>query len=219
MPVPTRGWPIPGRRWSRKYFNLWLATWNCFSLSKERFDYCRKLQYDVLTLTELHNLQNNIKNVSPKLWIPSANSAVYKDGPKKGKWIDPASGVAIMLSPRMLPHYRDSGHVGSRIAWVRFAGPVCNIFFVAVYLPHKFRSESDAQQIIAQLDALLATVNKNDCIIVAGDLNCQLHRNVEGCTDKWVMTSRNGGKDHDQEVLNLMMQYTTIYLLLNIGNK
>ena len=112
-----------------------------------------------------------------------------------------------MLSPRMSQHFKDSGHVGTRIAWVRLAGPVCNIFFVAVYLPHKYRTEPSAQDTLAQLDALLATVNKNDCIIVAGDLNCQLRRNVEQCTGQWSMTTKNENFGHDQEVLDLMRQY------------
>ena len=112
-----------------------------------------------------------------------------------------------MLSPRMEKYFRSSGHVGTRIAWVRFAGPVCNVFFVCVYLPHKYRTAPDAQEVIAQLDALLATVPKGECIILAGDLNCQLRRNVEGCTGKWSMTTRNEIRGHDQEVLDIMRQY------------
>ena len=120
-----------------------------------------------------------------------------------------------MLSPRMESHYRDSGHVGSRIAWVRFAGPVCNVFFVTVYIPHKYRTMPCAQDTIAQLDALLTTVNNNDFIIVAGDLNCQMRRNVDRRTGKWSMTSRNENIGHDTEVLDLIRQYD----LFAIGTK
>ena len=150
------------RKWSRKWHNLKIATWNCYSLSRERFEFCKTLRYDVLALTELHNLQH--KFPESKLWITSAIAEKHESGPKQGKSKDPAAGVAIMLSPRMLQHYRGSGHVGTRIAWVRFAGPVCNVFFVAVYIPHKYRTAPSAQDTLAQLDALLATVNKNDCI-------------------------------------------------------
>ena len=73
-------------------------------------------------------------------------------------------------------------------------------------IPH-VPARACAQDTLAQLDALLATVNKNDCIIVTGDFNCQLRRNVQDCTDKWSMTSRNEDKGHDQEVLDLMRQY------------
>ena len=126
------------RKWSRKWHNLKIATWNCYSLSRERFEFCKTLRYDVLALTELHNLQH--KFPESKLWITSAIAEKHESGPKQGKSKDPAAGVAIMLSPRMLQHYRGSGHVGTRIAWVRFAGPVCNVFFVAVYIPHKYRT-------------------------------------------------------------------------------
>ena len=84
----------------------------------------KTLHYDVLALTETHNLQHKIPD--SKLWITSTAAGVHKVGPKKGKCVDPAAGVTIMFSPRMLPN-RGSGHVGTRIAWVRFAGPVCNI--------------------------------------------------------------------------------------------
>ena len=65
--------------------------------------------------------------------------------------MDPAAGVAIMLSKQMEQYYRDSGHVGTRIAWVRIAGPVCSIFFVAVYIPHKCRVTPQAGDTIKQL--------------------------------------------------------------------
>ena len=184
-------------------------------MSRERYEFCKTLNYDVLALTELHNLQHNLKPApDPKLWIPSATAGVHKSGPKKGKYTDPAAGVAIMISPRMKQHYRDSGHVGTRIAWF-LAGPVCNIFFVAVYVPHKFRTVPNSLDIIEKIDALLATVPKNDCIIVAGDFNCQLRRHVERCTGKWAMTSRNEDNNHDQEVLDLMHHYD----LFDIGTK
>ena len=62
-------------------------------------NYCKTLHYDVLALTELHNLQHIIPD--SKLWITSAAVGVHKHGPKQGKCVDPATGVTIMLSPRM----------------------------------------------------------------------------------------------------------------------
>ena len=57
---------------------------------------------------------------------------------------DPAAGVSIMLSARMTDKVIDQGHVGSRIEWVRIAVPVCNIFFITVYVPHKgSKNEAD----------------------------------------------------------------------------
>ena len=110
-----------------------------------------------------------------------------------------------MLSKRMKRRIDKSGHVGSRIAWVRIKGPVCPIFFIAVYIPHKYRTEAPmAADTLAQLDALLKTIPKNDCVVVCGDFNCQLRRNIPGCTGRWAMTKQNEKIGHDQEVLDMM---------------
>ena len=47
----------------------------------------------------------------------------------------------------------------------------------------------------------------DDCIVVAGDLNCQLRRNVPGCTGQWAMTSRQEEQGHDGQVLDLMRKH------------
>ena len=50
----TLGFPGEGTEsWSKKFFNLTMTTWNCRSITRERFDYCDKLEYDILALTEL----------------------------------------------------------------------------------------------------------------------------------------------------------------------
>lgn len=108
--------------WSRKWRNLKFTTWNCFSLSKERYDFCKWLNFDILALTELHNKQNKFPHSQG--WIPSACAGNYETVPKQGKYTEPATGVTIMLSKRMAQDYRDSGHVGTRIVWVRVAGPL-----------------------------------------------------------------------------------------------
>ena len=112
--------------WPNKWFSPKFATWNCFSLSKERVDFCKELQYDVSVMTELHNLQNKV--ATSKQWTPSALSERYAKGPKEGQYKDPAAGVAIMLSPKMAQHFQDAGHVVTRIVWVRFKGPTCYVF-------------------------------------------------------------------------------------------
>ena len=77
--------------------------------------FCRKLRYNVLTLTELHNLQNKIKNTDTKLCLTSTAEDVHKTVLKKGKYMYPAAVIIIILSPLMKQHYRDSGHVETRI--------------------------------------------------------------------------------------------------------
>ena len=175
-----------------------MACWNCWSYINESHAYCKSLNYDILALTELRNKQNN-PNFTSKFWIPSAQAET-----KQGKCTDPAAGVAILLSKRMKRHIDKSVFVGTRIAWVRLRGPVCPIFFVVSYIPHKYRNTPQTTDTLTQLHELLKTVPKNDCLIVCDDFNCQLKRNVPGCTGQWSMTKRHEQQGHDQEVLDLM---------------
>ena len=190
------------RKWSKLHYQAKIGCWNPWSYSFERHDYCKSLQYDILGLTELHNLQQQ-KRFQDRTWICSAQA----EQDKEGRSTDPATGVAIMLSNRMADKLMDEGHVGTRIAWARIAGPVCNIFFVVVYIPHKGRTSAPyAKDTIKQLKQLLQTVRKSDCILLAGDFNCQLQRNVEGCTGKWSMTQREDG-GHGNKMIDLMREF------------
>ena len=63
--------------------------------------------------------------------MPSAQAEVDE----QGKYVDPAAGVAIILSKRMRKLIDKAGHVGTRITWVRIRGPMCPLFFIAVYIP------------------------------------------------------------------------------------
>ena len=145
--VPFKNIAIESNFWS---FYLKFATWNCWSYSNERHESCKTLGYDILALTELHNKQNNFP--ASKTWLPSANAPLNE----QGEITDKAAGVAIMISPRLRTKVQSSGHVGSRISWARINGSVCNIFFVTVYIPHKYRKTSpQAQDVIKQIDALL----------------------------------------------------------------
>ena len=81
-----------------------------------------------------------------------------------------------MLSPGKI---LDSGHVGTKIAWVRLKDPVCNIFYIVAYIPHKGRTTSPkAEDTIEQLAKLLQKARKSECVILGGDFNCQLQRHV-----------------------------------------
>ena len=88
-----------------------------------------------------------------------------------------------MFLKQMTQNCRDSGPVVTIILiWVRISGPVCNVFFVTTYIPHKYRTGPQASDIIEELVSLLWSkhVCKNDCVIIVGDLNCQLRRNAQG---------------------------------------
>ena len=129
---------------SRICHNLRFATWNCNAYTKERHHYCHSLNYDVLGLTELHGRQH--KSPPTARWIIPDKAKLNE----QGKCEDPTAGVAIMLSPRMKGKIYRSGCVGSRIAWVRIKGPICPIFYVVVYIPHKYRENPDAQHTISR---------------------------------------------------------------------
>lgn len=124
--------------------------WNCWSYSNERHAYCKGLKYD-MTLTEQHNKQNN-PNFTTQNWITSEDAPVDKQGNSQ----DPATGVSILLSKRLGQYVDKSGSVGARITWVRIRGSVCPIFFVTVYVPHKYRdSYLQSEDTIVSLDVLL----------------------------------------------------------------
>ena len=152
------------KQWSRRFFQALIGVWNCWSLSFERYKYCQdELQYDILGLTELHNIQAQEK-YQDRRWVCSAPAPVDE----QGKCSDPAAGVVILLSSRMADKVLEQGYVGTRIAWVRLKGPVCNLFYIVVYIPHKGRTaEPRAEDTIRQLEELLRTVRKSDCIILA----------------------------------------------------
>ena len=144
-----------------------------------RHDYC-KLRHIGAHLTAQYKITTNIQQQN----MDNKRTGRKRQGRKKHR---PRSRrVAIMLSNRMADKLIDEGHVGTRIAWARISGPVCNIFFIVTYIPHKGRTcPPYVQDTIKQLKKLLQIVCKSDCVILTGDFNCQLQRNIQGCTGKW----------------------------------
>ena len=153
-------------------------------------------------LGELHN-KHLEEQYEEKGWICS--EASKKD--KQGVNPDPAAGVAILLSPRMADRILEAGCVGARIAYVLLEGPVCDLFIAVPYIPHKGRKKAPyAKDTIQQLRELLKRVGKTTCIVVMGDLNCELQRNVENCTGKWCMTKRKDN-GRGEQILELMREF------------
>ena len=59
----TLGFPGEGPdAWSNNHPNLTITTWNTRSLTFERFNYCKNLGFDVLTITELWRSANKHEN-------------------------------------------------------------------------------------------------------------------------------------------------------------
>ena len=121
-------------KWSKIHGDATFGFWNPWSYCNKRHEYVKSLHIDVLGLGELHNkyLEEGYKE---KRWICSDRSKLMKEGEDP----DPVAGVTILLSSRMVDRILDSGNVGARIVYVCLEGPVCNLFVVIPYIPHKGR--------------------------------------------------------------------------------
>ena len=70
-------------------------------------------------------------------------------------------------------------------------------------MPQKMRKSSPvAEDTLKQLETLLLKVNINDCVIVLGDLNCKLGRNIEKLTGKWCI--HKNPNSEGKQLLDLM---------------
>ena len=66
-----------------------------------------------------------------------------------------------------------------------------------------------AEDIIQQINDLLSKCKElkpNDCVVLMGDFNCELQRNVAGCTGRWVMNKR-ADKGHSSQVMSLLRDH------------
>ena len=207
---PGEGWTTARKRkrnrknkhkWSTEFANLNMATWNTRSMTIERFDYCKRMVYDVLAVSELWRTQEKFTSRSYEF----TTSATVKD--KDGNLVndnDPAAGVGILLSPRAQQKVLDVGNNNSeRICWVRLKGPACNLFIVAVYMPHASRVQPAQADTLGELDVICKQAKPGDCLVVMGDLNVQLPSCVQGCTGKYVCAQ--GESPEANEVINYQL--------------
>ena len=180
-----------------------MATWNVRSLTRERFDYCRSLGYDILAVTELWRTQSKYQTRT-KEFIAS-EPKIVKQGENEGQERYPKdieAGVDILLSPRMQKKVHSFGSEGNRVCWV-----------IAVYMPHRGRVDPNQQQTLADLQQVLSNVPARDCICLLGDFNEQLKANLEGITGKWTggPPSKNAERIHDLLRLNNLVAVNTMF--------
>ena len=150
------GYPGEGpRRWSSKEPQLKFATWNSRSMTQERFQYCKSLNYDVLAITELWRSAEKFASGTCQ-WTYSI-AGINEKGKSKFPE-DRAAGVGILLSTRAMHKYLAHGSPCERITWVRLKGPVADIFIIAIYLPHRMRTNPSQSDTAAALSSLLAKV-------------------------------------------------------------
>ena len=209
---PGEGWPTGRQRnrkrkkrkeWSTNFANLSMATWNTRSMTTERYDYCRNMGYDVLAVTELWRKQDKFTNRSNEFTVSA--TARDKFGNLRNEK-DPAAGVGIILSPRAQKKFMGAGNNDSeRICWVRLRGPACNLFIVAVYMPHSKRVQPAQIDTLRELDTICKQAKKGDCIVVMGDFNVQLPAEKQGSTGKYVCAQ--GESEEANEVLNFMRSH------------
>ena len=196
----------PGEGWSSKHRNLRLATWNTRSLTFERFKYCEQMGYDVIALTELWRKQSKFQK-SDKSFITS-KPIILTTGPNKGKMRFPedrAAGVGILLSKTAQQKVKAFGSQGERVCWVRMSGPVCNLFIIAVYLPHRARTMPSQDDTLQDLRQVLAKVPAGDCICLMGDFNEQLEGNVPSRTGKWTAGEKSANAN---KIMDLMRMHS-----------
>ena len=110
--------------------------------SYERHNYCKTLKYDILDLTELHNVQvqNRFKEHT---WVHYNTSVTTTD--ENDRSTDPAADSWCSNYYAFTQNRGQGARLRTRWfqdCWVKIKGPVCNIFYIVVYIPHKGRSAS-----------------------------------------------------------------------------
>ena len=84
---------------------------------------------------------------------------------------------------------------------------MCNLFIIVTYIPHRGRTKAPfTKDTLALVIELLKSVLKSDYVTWMGDMNCELQRNVQGCTGKWSMTKKKDN-GHGEDVLEIMRQF------------
>ena len=139
--------------------NFKIATWNTRSMTFERFNYCKSLGYDVLTVTEQWRTQAKFQTKSKSYIVGEAKLT------KKNKLRypnDKAAGVGIMLSKPAEQKVMMFGSTSERVCYVRLAGPVCNLFIIACYMSHRGRTCPSQDDTILHLQEALNKASVKD---------------------------------------------------------
>ena len=76
-----------------------------------------------------------------------------------------------------------------------------NIFVIAIYVPHRLRTEPAQYDTLTKLQELLKQVHKGDAVVILGDINEQLPANVQNHTDKFAYGTASKNSD---DILNIL---------------
>ena len=102
------------------------------------------------------------------------------------------------------------GSVGERVCWVRLRGPVCNLFVVTTYMPHRGRVCPSQDDTLTDVNSVLSKVPAQDCICLLGDINEQLAKEIRGVTGKWTGGPPSTNSDK-------IVQFLRLHKLLTIN--
>ena len=89
----------------------------------------------------------------------TSSPIIITKGPRKGgKHFpqDKAAGVGTLLSARMKQKLMSFDSEGERVCWVRLKGPTCNLFVIAVYMPHRGRIQPSQADTLTDLERVSA---------------------------------------------------------------
>ena len=158
----------------------------------------------MLAITELWRNQSKYQTRSKSLIV--SEQKILTTGRRKGQPRypdDKAAGVPILLSQTTTRKIKIFGSEDERVCWVRLKGPTCNIFVIAVYLPHRGRVSPCQADTMRDLEAVLAKVPKRDCVCIMGDLNEQIQGNVKDRSGKWVGGPPSTNADSIMQLMHL----------------
>ena len=111
--------------------------------------------------------------------------------------------MGILLSKTAQDKVESFGSEGERVCWVRLRGPMCCLFVIAVYMPHRGRIQPSQTDTIQDLEQVLKSVPRGDCVCVLGDFNEQLEANVQGRTGRFVSGPKSKNADKIMELMHL----------------
>ena len=89
-------------------------------------------------------------------------------------------GVAIMINKQAVKSLMEWTPINKRIITARFYSRYRKMTVIQVYAPHNEREEEEKEQFYQELQETVDECNKNDIIIVMGDLNAKVGSNNNG---------------------------------------
>ena len=171
--------------------SLKIGTWNCHGLSAIKKNLAMNTNMDLMCLTEIHS------------WRDNDQLTVYSDVPSK---TDSWSGVCLLISKRVAKYVIDSGCIGSRIVYCKIKSNITNYVVAGVYIPQRQRKNPAQADVYDELERLLDTIPKHNCVILLGDFNSRLSRNVDGYVGRWcIHNTRDSGGNR---LLSIMQKFS-----------